>query len=137
LTHLILKRLSKKRSALGTPFYLILTAFIVAFNKAVTLDCLNSELYGNSYLNALGNNNAAGGAARLLLTFYAGLSAALGFNLAKVCFGADFNGQTNVKNLLSELVAVALLFVAVLFLFKGVAGVGVYVHFSCSFPVLV
>lgn len=110
--------------------YLVLAVFVVALNKAVTLNGFNPELNGNLNLNALCDYDAAGSTARLCLAFDTGLAAALGFNLAKVCLGADFDGKRNIKDLFAELVAVALSAFAVLLFFKGIAGIGVNVHFK-------
>jgi len=119
--------------------------FITAFYKAVALDGFNSKLDRNFDFNALGDNYAAGGAAGLLLALDIRLATALGLNLSEVCFGAYLDRQADINYLLANLVAVAsalvivvLVAFVVLVIIGGVllAGIGIYIHVSSSFLVL-
>ena len=119
----------RKPVPLSLPFVLV-TAFVAAFDIAVAFDGADSEFDGDFYLDALGDNNVKVGTAGLALALDVRLAAAFGFYLADVGFGADFNGDADVGILIANVFAVV--FAANVLFVIVASGIGVH-HLKHSF----
>jgi hypothetical protein len=111
---------------LSLPFVLV-AAFVAAFDIAVAFDGADSEFDGDFYLDALGDNNVKVSAAGLTFALNIRLAAAFGFNSANVGFGAYFNGDADVGVLIANVFAVV--FAANVLFVIVASGVGVH-HFK-------